>query len=166
MRLLKQQKGRGSKEGLWGQMRPMPGCLAFSPIVGGGAVDGDWALACLLPRVSRYSEKKSCSGAVLDAGPKVACAGLDLAGAGAGNSQSAQGRSVSGLQAHAVSRTLRVWPWPAPGSGRRRPPLSASSNHILLGSHKHPCACCLPDTHAVCTAQGIIYMNRLKASGD
>ena len=82
----------------------------------------------------------------------MACAGLDLAGAGAGNSQSTQGHSVSGLQDHAVSRTPRILPWLAPGSGRRRPPLSASSNHILLGSHKHSCACCLPDT--LCTQLG------------
>ena len=84
----------------------------------------------------------------------MACAGLDLAWTGAGTmtTQSTQGYSVSGLPAHAVSRTLRVLPWPAPGSGRRRPPLAASSNHILLCSRKHPCACCLPDT--LCTQLG------------
>ena len=37
-------------------------------------------------------------------------------------------------------------------SGNKARPETKESNHILLGSHKHSCACCLPDT--LCTQLG------------
>lgn len=65
--------------------------------------------------------------------------------------------SESGLQAHAVSRTLRA----LPARGRRRPPLAASSDHILSGSRKTP----VPAAFQILCVHslGIIDVSRLKA---
>lgn len=59
-----------------------------------------------LPRVSRYPEKKSCSGAAVDAGPKVACAGRDFPGVRGRNYDNSQGTQEPATQCLGCKPTL------------------------------------------------------------